>query len=231
MIIWDPLQQFPKEFGQELNCFEDDCYQSLKLLRWQDGYKEWYKPRSIHGIIGEVLIVAQILYCSNGHQITTRDARILSVIHNKLCIPFILLHKCWLRRDLSEIIFALATQGLSASPPSYPQCSFSSTSNDHLMDSFMSRYGEVKTYFASEMYLITGESCSCDHTFKLAKCVGIMRNGQWIPKYNFLFIIQEQMVSVNGSEFNSKQSCTTNLETHCSSIHLNLALSPQSYHP
>ena len=77
VIIWDPHQQFPKEFGQALNCFEDDCHQSLKLLRWQDGYKEWHKPRSIHGINGEVLIVAQILYCSNGHQITTCDASIL----------------------------------------------------------------------------------------------------------------------------------------------------------
>ena len=63
----------------------------------------------------------------------------------------------------------------------------------------MSRYGEVKAYLASEMYSITGESCSCDHTFKLAKRVGIMRSEQWIPKFDSLFIIQEQMVSVNGS--------------------------------
>ena len=153
-----------KAFWQaSMNCFEDDCYQYLKLLRWQDGYKEWYKPRFIHGINGEVLIVSQILYYSNGQQITTRDTRILSMIHNKLCIPFILLHKCGLTRDLSEMIFALATQGLSfsnietilswraqeryyqtqiiflscwflseqsASPPSFPQFSLSSMSND-----------------------------------------------------------------------------------------------------
>ena len=104
----------------------------------------------------------------------------------------------WVKRDLSEMIFALATQGLSASPPSCPQCSLSSRSNDQMMDSFMSRYGEVRAYFASEMYSITGESCSCDHTFKLAKRVAIMCIGQWNPKYNSLFIIQEQIVSMMG---------------------------------
>ena len=60
----------------------------------------------------------------------------------------------------------------------------------------MSRYGKVKAYFASEMYSITGESCSCDHTFKLAKRVGIMRNGQWIPQYDSLFNIQNEIGQV-----------------------------------
>ena len=118
VIIWDPLQQFPRVFGNQkaMTCLEHNCNHALKALWWQDGSKERYNPGSIHGMKGEVLIIAQILHCSNGHQITTCDARILlSTFSNKLCIPFILLHRCGFTWELSELIFALAMQGLSFS--------------------------------------------------------------------------------------------------------------------
>ena len=51
---------------------------------------------------------------------------------------------------------------------------------------------EIKGFIAREMYLVTGERCSCDHTFKLAKLVGIMRDGRWISQYDSLFVLQNE---------------------------------------
>ena len=184
---------------------------------------------------GPVILVALIRHCSQGHQITTCDPRVLAKIHDRRCIPFILLHRCGMTRDLSEFIFALAVQGLSFSDietllwwriqeryyrsqitflcnlasqvllqksgtptvPACPPCTLQSMSNDQIMDCFLSRFTEVKGFFAREMFLITGQHCSSDHTFKLAKHVGIMRNGRWIPQYDSLFIIQNE----NGHTF------------------------------
>ena len=51
-IIWDPVQQFPAVFETEekLKCFEPNCGLPLQCLRWQDGYKPRYNPRSIYGL-------------------------------------------------------------------------------------------------------------------------------------------------------------------------------------
>ena len=117
VLIWDPVQQFPTVFGtqEKLKCFEPNCELPLQCLRWQDGYRTRYNPRSLYGLNGPVFLIAQILYCSQQHQITTCDARVLAKFSDKTCIPFILLHRCGWTRDLSEMIFALVAQGSSFS--------------------------------------------------------------------------------------------------------------------
>ena len=234
VIIWDPVQQFPAVFGaqEELKCFEPNCGLPLQCLRWQDGYKPRYNPRSVYGLNGPVFLVGQILHCSQHHQITTCDPRVLAKFSDKTCIPFILLHRCGWTRDLSELIFTLAAQGLSFSDieallygriqeryyrtqivflfnlshkllpqhssctpaiTSLPPCMLQSMSNDEITYAFLSRFNEVKGFFAEQMHSVIGEQCSCDHTFKLAKHIGVMRNGRWIPQYDSLFILQNEI--------------------------------------
>ena len=43
------------------------------------------------------------------------------------------------------------------------------------------------------MSQIQAECLSCDHTFKLASHIGIYHNGKWIPQYDSLFIMQNEI--------------------------------------
>ena len=40
---------------------------------------------------------------------------------------------------------------------------------------------------------LTSEVISCDHTFKLATHIGILRCRKWIPQYDSLFIMQNEL--------------------------------------
>jgi len=63
-------------------------------------------------------------------------------------------------------------------------------SNDLIMECFIMMFKTVKQYLWNSMALLVGENLSCDHTFKLPKHIGIMREGKWVPQYDSMFIIQ-----------------------------------------
>ena len=113
IIVWDPFHQFQHEIGslQECHCFEQSCTLPLTCMRWLDASKPRYMPRSVYGLNGVVLIVAQILHCRNGHQVTTCDARILNKFSDRAYLPFILFHRSGLTRELSQLIFTQASLG------------------------------------------------------------------------------------------------------------------------
>ena len=65
----------------------------------------------MYGLNGIVLIVAQILHCRNGHQVTTCAARILNQFSDRAYLPFILFHRSGITRALSQLIFTQASLG------------------------------------------------------------------------------------------------------------------------
>ena len=65
-------------------------------------------------------------------------------------------------------------------------------SNDFLMTCFIAKWKDMQTFFIKQMSSVTGFGCSCDHTFKLAKHVGMFRDGRWIPQYDSLFIMMNE---------------------------------------
>lgn len=84
--------------------------------------------------------------------------------------------------------------GMPTAPPltDVPSLPVHLLSNDHIEDCFMTMYHDMQDYLVSTMSALTGECVSCDHTFKLAKHIGIMREGKWVPQYDSLFILQNE---------------------------------------
>lgn len=224
VIIWDPLCQFPALFMNKIppTCTEKDCRLLMKHVVWQDGSSRRYYPRCIYGSRGCVVLVCQIYRCARGHFMTSCDPRILQHFTRKEVIPFILLHKSGVTRELQLQIFRLCSQGRSfsdirmlllwsvqddnAQRMMYEHHTSSSQQTEHqsrlVSNSYMSidfitnifllTFHDFRTYMYQEMYDLTSEYISCDHTFKLASHIGILREGKWIPQYDSLFIIQNE---------------------------------------
>ena len=66
-------------------------------------------------------------------------------------------------------------------------------SSDLITNIFLITFREFQNYMYQEMYDLTSEYISCDHTFKLASHIGILCEGKWILQYDSLFIIQKLM--------------------------------------
>ena len=112
VLLWDPFQQYSSLFKNAFLCPEDGCNTLMHFLTWQDGSKERYRPRTLYGLNGIVLLVGQIFRCSHGHLITNYDPRLLNIFPDRSCLPFMLLHKCGLTLELVNYIFSLASQGM-----------------------------------------------------------------------------------------------------------------------
>ena len=228
VIIWDPIRQFPAIFsGGRLLCEDEQCRLPMKLLTWQDGSKQRYNPRCLYGVRGVVVLVGQIHYCPNGHFLTTCNPRFLATFSERNCIPFILLYRSGITRELQDLIFNMASRGKaftdietlllwtlqqdsawkgvlylnqldgiersSCRNTILPPTPTTYISNDHIMQHFLLAFQEMKDYLIGTMCELTGEYCSCDHTFKVAKHIGIQRKDKWIPQYDSLFIIQNEI--------------------------------------
>ncbi|XP_065908242.1 uncharacterized protein [Dysidea avara] len=225
VIIWDPILQFPDiyiDYKDSVPCSETDCYQVMKFLTWQDGSQQRYNPRRLYGTDGFVLLVCKIYRCPNGHLIATNDPRFLLKFKKRSTIPFFLLHRSGVTRELQYEIFHHCTLGISfadiskllswslqtswirkiSSKLSQGQRSIKSSefndalvapmSNDLIINSFVITYNEIKDFLNVQMSDIRGEKLSCDHTFKLVSHIGIYRNGKWVPQYDSLFIMQNE---------------------------------------
>ena len=78
-----------------------------------------------------------------------------------------------------------------------PQCEICSIptayiSNDFVTNIFLITFRDFQKYMYHEMYDLTSECISCDHTFKMASHVGIVHDSKWIPQYDSLFIVQNE---------------------------------------
>lgn len=207
VIIWDPLCQFPALFINKIPpiCTERYCRLPMKHVVWQDGSSRRYYPRCIYGTRGCVVLVCQIFRCARGHFMTSCDPRILQHFERKQVIPFILLHKSGVTRELQLQIFRLCSQGRSfcdihkfllwsvqdnnaqrmmyehhtcTSPPQQTEHEARQVmSSDLITNVFIITFREFQQYMYQEMYDLTSEYISCDHTFKLASHIGILENG------------------------------------------------------
>lgn len=86
---------------------------------------------------------------------------------------------------------------LNNAPSQQPQleiCNIPTTyiSNDFIANIFLITFCDFQRYMFDEMYNLTSECISCDHTFKMASHVGIVHDSKWIPQYDSLFIIQNE---------------------------------------
>ena len=125
VIIWDPLCQFPALFINKIHpiCTERDCRLPMKHVVWQDGSSRRYYLGCIYGTRGCVVLVCQIYRCARGHFMTSCDPHTLQHFAIKEVIPFILLHKSGVTRELQLQIFRLCSQGISFSDK-YTHASF-----------------------------------------------------------------------------------------------------------
>ena len=198
---------------------EAGCDKHMKFLTWQDGSQQRYNPRCIYGLEGCVLLVCKIYRCPNGHFIATSDPRFLVKFNKRCVIPFFLLHKAGVTRELQYTIFHHCALGISfhdihklvkwsiqthlirrvmnkqsqlQEALECPDNHVTLLSIDLIINCFVITYNEVKGFMSSQMSTIKGEMISCDHTFKLASHVGIYRCGKWVPQYDSLFIIQNK---------------------------------------
>ena len=224
VIIWDPILQFPRIFNDlqsQMSC--DECGKEVKFVTWQDGSVERYYPRCIYGMYGAVILVCKIYRCPNGHLMTSCDPYFLDYFSDRQLIPFFLLHKSGITCELQSFIFHLSSQGKSFADienillstiqthrirrilmykqlctctdivPSFPN---TYVSKDFVINAFLVTYNELKSYFFSEMYKIQAEYISCDHTFRFASHIGVYLTGKWIPQYDALFIMQNEIGQV-----------------------------------
>ena len=226
IIIWDPLRQFPTIFQcmKNIICPEEQCKQPMTFLTWQHGSKQRYNLKCLYGVRGLVVLVCQIYYCPRGHFMATSDPRFLANFPERNCIPFVLLHRSGVTRELMRTIFNMATLGstfseieafllwtvqqehakdgillwnsycgkLPSSNLCFPTAPSNFMSKDLITDIFMVAFQEMKDFLLATMSSLTAEYCSCDYTFKMAKHIGIMRNGKWVPQYDSLFILQNE---------------------------------------
>ena len=84
-------------------------------MRWQDGSTKRYNPRILYGVNGYVLLICPIYCCARGHTITMCDPCILQHFPEREVIPFVLLHRCGITRQLQRLTFQLCSQGKSFS--------------------------------------------------------------------------------------------------------------------
>jgi len=89
--------------------------QSLPVSASLQQSLQWYTPRCLYGIGGPVLLLCQIFHCPQHHFITTCDPRVLAAFRQRVCIPFVLLHRSGVTREVYHLISDLACQGFSFS--------------------------------------------------------------------------------------------------------------------
>ena len=111
VIVWDPISQYPElfhDYQSTFNCVEPTCGKQMKFFTWQDGSHARYNPRCIYGSNGCVLLISRIYRCSSSHLITSCDPSFLQKFNNRSIIPFFLLHKSGVTRELQYLIFIIA---------------------------------------------------------------------------------------------------------------------------
>ena len=112
VIIWNPLVQFSRSYHLNI-CPNEECGGLLDLNGWTTGQNKATQPRLLHGNHYPVLLIGAIYKCSsNHHVIFSTDPRLLQKINTNE-IPFILLHRSGLMRELIHTVVSLAEEGMS----------------------------------------------------------------------------------------------------------------------
>ena len=111
VLLWDPLYQFHLHFKSGISCVNSHCSNSLSIKYWKYGQTNALQPRLVHGLSYTVLLVSVVYGCSNGHEVPSTDPRILTLISEEH-MPFILLHRTGLTKNLLQTILQLFIQGM-----------------------------------------------------------------------------------------------------------------------
>ena len=114
IILWSPLEQFPK-FKAKMAC--PKCLPSHKSLLhasgWRDGMKgRRSEPRKIYGEYGVTLLVGRVYTCTKGHEIAGYHPSIVGNIPDWF-VPFSLWHITGFTKQAVQLINSLMTSGLS----------------------------------------------------------------------------------------------------------------------
>ncbi len=111
IILWDPLNQWPRSFKEGMLC--PYCSQLLaKIIYWKWGQSDGLQPRVIHGIESTVLIVPAVYTCIHEHTVVATDPRILKeLVFEQL--PFILLHRTGFTKAFITSIIQLMRGGMT----------------------------------------------------------------------------------------------------------------------
>ena len=107
VILWNPLIQ------TECDLACPYCQSSLRTWRWNDGTSPHSVRRSIFSIQERVLLVSCVYLCENHHQVIAHDPELLKLVREAgIRIPFILLHKPGMTKELHDFISISIQAGL-----------------------------------------------------------------------------------------------------------------------
>ena len=113
VIFWNPIQELPSVFSNEVSCNRENYKASLKFHLWRYGQSDRTKSRLIHGLTCDIVLVSCTYRCSYGHEVFSTDPIILDAIREKDVIPFILFHKSGFTRELVRLIISMFGQGMN----------------------------------------------------------------------------------------------------------------------
>ena len=252
VIIWQPEVQFPGFFPHGIPCCEEHCGGKLvKTSFWTNGTTERKKPRTIHDS-GEICLLVTVYYvCQRDgrHCFAATHPAVLAQFPDPAVVPFVLLHKAGITRDLLYQILKLVNVGMSfleielflrevrrerhcqryLSEYAYsrdrklwpenvvPEHVDTPLSNDLLTHFYIEYFKENEEFFHNEMRKITASWLSCDHTFKVASKIGVLRNGKWMKQYDSLFAVMNEVGQVVTWQLVYGQSYST-IETLLTSL-------------
>ena len=66
-------------------------------------------------------------------------------------------------------------------------------SKDLIINIFLITFNELRGHMTCEMHKLKSLYISCDHTFKMASHVDVYKDGKWVPQYDSLFIVQNEL--------------------------------------
>ena len=102
----------------------------------------------------------------------------------------------------------------------YKNSLFSYPSNDTLMNMFLKSFKARSHWYEENMSNLNAEVITCDHTIKVSRKIGVVREGdnKFLSQYNQIFIVLNQKGEVHGWKL-------TKLTTFCEVVrHLLLSL-------
>ena len=115
VLLWDPLLHFPELVLLCPSCDETNTQETLNLIRWKDGSKDYDQPRLLYGLRNDVLLVGRVYLCRNKHQILSHDQGILYQLRAGFQPPFMLFHKIGVTRELFRFFISHISAGMTIS--------------------------------------------------------------------------------------------------------------------
>ena len=112
VILWNPYLIYPQFITPgSIKC--TICGSPLLEGYWNDGSSASKQPRIIHGVDRMVLLVCAVYICDNRHKMVSCDEIVLKMFPLKTTIPFYLLHRTGITRDLLDTLVSLCKRGVN----------------------------------------------------------------------------------------------------------------------